>query len=498
MNQDEDRHVFVSYVHEDNPEVDSLCRVLEAARIPYWRDRTSLGPGDAWKAKIRGAIRDGSLVFLACFSEHSRAKDKSHMNEELTIAIEEYRKMPPGRTWLVPIRFDSGRVPEWDLGAGRILSDLNYSDLFGEKYAAEAASLVTTIHRVMGEKQLSPAATLEAVDQATAANRPNILRRLTKEMLVDPTRRIELDDLVTKEAQRIVKVVTDPQWVATPPTGTEDEQILHLASEAQDLLELTTPFCASLEVAAHWGEPATLAPWARGIQSLVHAANRRESGYEGLLRLRHLPGLVSIMTAALACVANGRWGNLKKLVVDGSVRDPYQHAPLALLEATDPYRPFDRADWISNTLALTATSADSLAGALEDLTQKRTPRLYMPVAEWLHTLLRPIFEENLPDNDIYSADFDRMEVVLGVLAQDTASMNHRTGTARSRWFGRSTWRAAHYNGNPITDLRQELDSEGALWPPLRDGLFGGDADRAKTAIDSYAELFNELSRAQRF
>ncbi len=61
------------------------------------------------------------------------------MNEELTIAIDEYRKRPPGRTWLIPVRFDSGGVPEWDLGAGRVLSDLNYADLFGKAYAAQAA-----------------------------------------------------------------------------------------------------------------------------------------------------------------------------------------------------------------------------------------------------------------------------------------------------------------------------------------------------------------------
>ncbi|MGH3735650.1 MAG: toll/interleukin-1 receptor domain-containing protein [Micromonosporaceae bacterium] len=86
MSDQEGKHVFVSYVREDSDAVDELCAVLEAAQIPYWRDRKDLGPGDAWKAKIRSAIRDGSLVFLACFSDNSRAKKKSYMNEELTLA----------------------------------------------------------------------------------------------------------------------------------------------------------------------------------------------------------------------------------------------------------------------------------------------------------------------------------------------------------------------------------------------------------------------------
>ena len=122
MPDSEGKHVFVSYVREDSSEVDGLCGVLEAAGIPYWRDRKDLGPGDAWRAKIRSAIRGGSLVFLACFSDNSRAKEKSYMNEELTLAIEEYRQMPPGRTWLIPVRFDAGDVPQWDL-VSRVGSD---------------------------------------------------------------------------------------------------------------------------------------------------------------------------------------------------------------------------------------------------------------------------------------------------------------------------------------------------------------------------------------
>ncbi|WP_148222647.1 toll/interleukin-1 receptor domain-containing protein [Rhodococcus opacus] len=130
----EGKHVFISYVKEDQQQVDQLCKILDAAQIPYWRDRTSLAPGDNWKAKIRDAIRSGALIFLACFSDNSRARPKTVMNEELTLAVEEFRQMAPGVTWLIPVRFDDGKIPGWDLGAGRVLGDLNYVDLFGANY----------------------------------------------------------------------------------------------------------------------------------------------------------------------------------------------------------------------------------------------------------------------------------------------------------------------------------------------------------------------------
>lgn len=491
--------MFVSYVREDSDAVDGLCAVLEAAQIPYWRDHSALGPGDAWRAKIRQAIRDGSLVFLACFSQNSRAKAKSYMNEELTLAVEEFRKMPPGRTWLIPVRFDEGEIPEWDLGAGLVLSDLNYCDLFGSGHTTEAAKLVTTIHRVMGDKRLGSASALAAVEQATAAGRTEMLQRLTKEMLLDPARRIELDDLISGEVQRVTALLRDPQRVAGPFTGSSDELVLRLVRETEELWALTEPFCASLQVAARWGTPDVLTPWANGLRSFVTAANRVEGGVQALLELRHLPGMVGIMTAGLACSSNRRWENLKALVVEPTIRDRYEQGPVPLIEATDPYKPFASSDWVPNTLARAAQQQIEPEAALSDLTERRATKYYSPVAEWLHAILRPLFKDQWPDQDAYDSEFDRAEAVLGVLAQDaanvrTAATPDRGAWARSHWYGRSTWRAANYHGNAAEDLSREFSTEGNLWRPLQANLFGADQDRARAAVETYVENFTKIAR----
>lgn len=498
MSGDEGKHVFVSYVHEDSVEVDQLCAVLEAAQIPYWRDRKSLGPGDAWKAKIRDAIRDGSLVFLACFSDNSRAKEKSHMNEELTLAVEEYRKRPPGRTWLIPVRFDGGDVPDWDLGAGRTLSDLNYSDLFGSRYAPEAASLVTTIHGVMGDKKLSPAAALEAVDQATDVDRVDLLRRLTKQMLVDSARRIELDDLVSQEVQRVLAAINDPAGLVPAFGGTNDEMTIQLADAAQRLWMVTAPFCATITVAARWGSPEALVPWSNGIRSLIQAALKVQSGSTALLALRHLPGMVSLFTAGLAAASSRQWENLRVLVVEPNVRDRSGAAQQALLEATHPWAPFDGEQWTANTLARAVSEGRPFAEVLADMRGGRSPMYRSPVAEWMFAQLRPLFVDQWPDGDAYALEFDRAEVVLGALAQDAvnarvASVSDGRAWDRSRWYGRSTWRAAHGHGNPIEDLHGELTREGERWGPLRSGLFGADVAKAAAALDKYSQTFDKIA-----
>jgi hypothetical protein len=503
MAEDQGRHVFVSYVKEDGEDVDQLCAVLEAAKIPYWRDRKDLGPGDTWKAKIREAIRNGSLVFLACFSDNTRAREKSYMNEELTLAVEEFRMMPPGRVWLIPVRFDDGDVPEWDLGAGRVLSDLNYSDLFGNRYATEAASLVTTVNRLLGDKHPSPATALAAVEQATDAQRATMLKQLTKDMLLDPSRRIEMDDLVSQEVQRLMAVLRDESRVAGPLTGSNEETATQIAEAVDDMWKRTEPFCASLQVAARWGDADALLPWSAGIKSLLAAAVKQASGVEALLAQRYLPPTMSIMTASLSCGASQNWANLKALIVDPTVRDRYEQRATSLVDVTDPHKAFNGvSDWVINGIAR-ATLMDNvdLREAFEYY-QGGGGKYYTPISEWTHKLLRPVFADQLPDDDTYDAEFDRAEVMLGVLAQDVTNVRFAANPdapkwGRAYWLGRATHRWRHMDATPATELLDELSIHGSKWGPVKAGLFGGEVDRARAAIEDYGNKFNEAARGRR-
>ncbi len=77
------KHVFVSYVREDSDRVDRVCEVLEAAGIPYWRDINRLEPGDAWKKRIRNAIKEGAaLTYLA-----RRGAGRAHAQESPVDAL---------------------------------------------------------------------------------------------------------------------------------------------------------------------------------------------------------------------------------------------------------------------------------------------------------------------------------------------------------------------------------------------------------------------------
>jgi transcriptional regulator with XRE-family HTH domain len=143
-------HVFISYVREDSHHVDRLQNILEAAGIPVWRDTASIWPGQDWREKIRSAITDNALVFIACFSRISFGRDKSYQNEELTLAIEQLRLRQPENPWLIPIRFDECEIPDREIGGGRRLGSIQRADLFGDRFDEGAARLLATIQRIFG------------------------------------------------------------------------------------------------------------------------------------------------------------------------------------------------------------------------------------------------------------------------------------------------------------------------------------------------------------
>jgi hypothetical protein len=142
-------HVFVSYVREDAVKVDGLCEILDAAGIPVWRDTENLWPGQDWRMKIRSAIRSDALVFLACFSRQSLKRAKTYQNEEIALATDEIRLRRPDQSWLIPVRFDDCQIPEFRIGGGRVLADLQQADLFGSGERQNADRLVEAIREII-------------------------------------------------------------------------------------------------------------------------------------------------------------------------------------------------------------------------------------------------------------------------------------------------------------------------------------------------------------
>jgi transcriptional regulator with XRE-family HTH domain len=165
-------HAFISYVREDSDRIDQLQQALEAAGITVWRDTEALWPGEDWRVKIRQAITDDALVFVACYSHASLRRRSSYQNEELVLAIEQLRQHRPDDPFLIPVRLDDCEIPDLDLGGGRTLASIQRADLFGNRYSSELAKLIAAVSRILGRK-----ANIATDTRASALSVPTSTRR---------------------------------------------------------------------------------------------------------------------------------------------------------------------------------------------------------------------------------------------------------------------------------------------------------------------------------
>jgi DNA-binding NtrC family response regulator len=143
---DDPLYVFLSYTKDDNVLIDRLQNDLENSGIKIWRDRDKLYPGMRWKSAIRKAVKGGA-IFIACFSKSSENRSKTYMYEELNQAIDELRMRPKDRTWFIPVKLNECEIPDWDIGGGETLSDIQHLELFGD-WEKGIVSLVSVIKKV--------------------------------------------------------------------------------------------------------------------------------------------------------------------------------------------------------------------------------------------------------------------------------------------------------------------------------------------------------------
>lgn len=381
------------------------------------------------------------------------------------------------------------------------LSDLNRVDFFGPKIAAESARLATTISRLMGETAPEPTTMSMAVAEATAGQRVDLLRRTTNETVLDPAKRIQLDDLIAAELGRVLHVMRDETLF---PVNVDGQRLLdhwaQAAKSAQDYAALLQPLAASLQVAARWADPTRLTPWVTAIRTLAAEAETVRGGSTVLLPLRRLPVVLLVLTAAVAALGDKRWDNLKAVAMDVTVPYGQSQTSRPVLDLFYPWRAFDSNEDLANVIARVGVGGLSPEEAATAVLEKVVGRYRAPIPDWLYVTLRPLFTDQFPDETLYAQAFDRAETVLGVLSQDLAEEDKRAHPDQphwahpgSSWFGRATYTSV-WSSSPVDDLAAEAAAAGPAWEPLRLGLFGGDPTRARDSIGAYRADFEDLRR----
>jgi hypothetical protein len=102
--------VFLCHAKEDKQKVRDLYYRLSACGLNPWLDEKNLLPGQLWKSEIAQAIRESDCV-LVCLSQTAVTKT-GYIHKEIREALDRADEQPPGRIFLIPLRFEQCDVSE--------------------------------------------------------------------------------------------------------------------------------------------------------------------------------------------------------------------------------------------------------------------------------------------------------------------------------------------------------------------------------------------------
>ncbi len=349
--------------------------MLEAVGVSVWRDTKDLWPGQNWEDQIRAAIKSESLVFIACFSEHTAAKTKTYQNLELVLAADEYRLRPPSTDWLLPVRFSECVVPDYNLGAGRTLGSIQRTDLFGESETLQTIRLAEVVKRIvlpehLAEQPIEPAIAVGMAESRKADSPRAVKIQEIKALLRDPNGDISLEDLAKGVLKPIRSVLNDPEKFPTSmPSAVANSQLAHAGyfiKQIQQYDKALEPAFQLIQLGAMYGLRRHEPIWTRLVQDLASTA-QRTSGNTALLALRGYPLVVIAHVASMAAIARDNYGALRAFVADPEARTTNGKIPVVM--EFGPRQVVSEIQWIPSALVIAEDN-----GVEADETDRGTPQ----------------------------------------------------------------------------------------------------------------------------
>jgi uncharacterized protein (TIGR02145 family) len=101
--------IFLCHASEDGSRVEVLHQRLKSAGLNPWLDKKDLPPARDWDAEITKALGAVRLV-IVCLSTHLISKS-GYARREIDMALETLRQLPPGSTFVIPVRLEECAVP---------------------------------------------------------------------------------------------------------------------------------------------------------------------------------------------------------------------------------------------------------------------------------------------------------------------------------------------------------------------------------------------------
>lgn len=491
------QHVFLSYIREDADAVDELQGALESAGFSVWRDVDQLWPGDNWEAKIRDAIRTGSLVFIACFSSALGTRDVSYQYKELMIAADEYTLRPLDTSWLMTVRFDESPIPSVDLGGGRTLDrTIHRADLFGKQKLPNMTRLAMSVQRVVDNTPPVPARSVGAAvsDTKRADSTEAATMDRLRDLLRQPELELDFDEFMRDVRDPILAALKDRDRF--PMNGAAgqltEEMARRWVARLRAYDDLLAPALPLLRLIGMYGRPGHRDAVTKTMAAIAQECSQT-NGVDLLREVHEYPAVLMTYTLGLGALIKSNYTAMRAATVDVQVRQlGREHRPFFALHG--PRTVVGEWRWLGTLLNKTLEDRDFDTQFFDDARSGRIGPRYTPISDHLFGALNPVFANDFASDEDYADTFDEFEVMLDAFGEHDRSGG---GFGGRTVYGRHTWRQRHTTQPTEVVLQERLNAAGDGWTPLLAGLFDGNADAATTALAAVADTAQSI-RANRF
>jgi hypothetical protein len=280
---------------------------------------------------------------------------------------------------------------------------------------------------------------------------PKVAVATLKKYLPDDRYRIQLNDLVMQETEKLYRQLSGEHFPVDVRTSTHEEFELCLQRRVQRYEALTETLQALLITGCYWGEETHEELWARCLERIANPPVESR-GIEAWLDLRYYPALLLLYAGGLASIAAKRYSNFAALLTKARVIYDRQSLPSALFLYPDN--------------VMNKGLAERLSGM---------ERHHTPLSDHLQQVLREPLREYLPQDEHYQKCFDRFEYLFALVHAD---LREKQESSIAGPLGCFLWRNRRDPENHIAvEIELEIKDAGDNWPPLKVGLFDDSLER---------------------
>ncbi len=420
--------VFILHVYPRSPDGDPA----PAANLASWHNRF-----------VRAlAIPGAHAAFLAqdlglATTEDQPAQagvylDASHSMTEL-VDTEDLKSLPgsPASNWFMGWAISSPDGQQAPDLAREWLVQMCDSTLHVDAYESYLEDLANPRQ---APADTGPSVSRVLTDQNASPIVAEIAVRRLKQALLDPTRRIEVSDLVDGETQRLAARIADIAW---HPLGG-----MPFADQRTAYEEETAVSACLFATGVFHGDEMHASLWIRSFRRLISARRPITGSFNAQTEaMRHYPALLCLWAIGIGAILADRENLLARFLIEPTWTPIFgKLEPQPAVRCLNPNR---------------IVVADDVAGDGR--------RWLYPQSHHMRTVSRDTLRQIEPDDATYQEACDRLEYLASLIAMDIDGPNGFP------WAGEFMTRERHRDEVPM--LRNLLEG----------GAFDGDLGRAQTA-----------------